>query len=177
MPRNFFVTGRPKSGKTTLIRKVVEELKEMGLRVGGFVTPEEKEHGTRTGFHVQDLESGKVAVLAVAGGGGPRVGKYGVDVKSFEGIALPVMERFKEYDVIVVDEIGRMELESAGFADALEEILNSKTPLIAALHRDFVERYGPFGEVFTLTMDNHEAVYKELVERVKKAWAPKGKKK
>lgn len=170
MPQNFFVTGRPKSGKTTLIRRVVEELKKMGLRVGGFITPEEKEHGTRTGFHVKDLESGREAVLAVAGGGGPKVGKYGVDVKSFEGIALPVMGRFGEYDVIVVDEIGRMELESARFADALEEILNSETPLIAALHRDFVERYGLFGEVFTLTLDNHEAVYNELVGKIKKAF-------
>ncbi|MEW5997095.1 MAG: NTPase [Candidatus Micrarchaeota archaeon] len=170
MPQNFFVTGRPKSGKTTLIMRVVEELRKMGLRVGGFITPEEKEHGTRKGFHVKDLESGKAAPLAVAGGGGPKVGKYGVDVKSFEGIALPAMERFGEYDVIVVDEIGRMELESAGFADALDEILKSKTPLVATLHRDFVERYGPFGEVFTLTVENHEMVYNELVGKVKKAF-------
>lgn len=170
MPQNFFVTGMPKSGKTTIIRKVVEELKKRGLRVGGFISPEETEHGTRKGFHVQDIETGKVATLASMDADGPRVSKYHVDIKSFESIAVPSMENVDVYDVFVVDEIGRMELKSRKFLDLLDKVFESPIPVIASLHRDYVERYGVQGEVMILTLTNREAVFLDLIKKTTDAY-------
>jgi len=170
MPQNFFVTGMPKSGKTTIIRKVVEELKRRGLRVGGFISPEETEHGTRKGFHVQDIETGKVATLASMDADGPRVSKYHVDIKSFESIAMPSMENVDMYDVFVVDEIGRMELKSRKFLGLLDKVFESPTPVIASLHRDYVERYGVQGEVMILTLTNREAVFLDLIKKTTDAY-------
>jgi nucleoside-triphosphatase len=166
MPLNFFITGLPKSGKTTLLRKIVAELKSHGLRVGGFVSPEEKMHGTRTGFYVQDLDSGEIGLLADVNADGPKVSKYGVDIKSFENVVLSGMRNFEKYDVIVIDEIGRMELKSQKFSDALDSVLESTTPLIASLHSDYVDRYAGQGEVIFLEENNREAAYRELVDRV-----------
>lgn len=167
MPLNFFITGLPKSGKTTILSRIVEELKAHGLRVGGFISPEETEHGTRTGFYVQDIDTGEIGLLADVNANGPKVSKYHVDVKSFEGVALPSLRRFNSYDVIIIDEIGRMELKSQKFSDALDTVLESTTPLIASLHSDFVDRYSQSGEVIFLEYNNREAAYRELVDKIK----------
>ena len=168
MPQNYFVTGMPRSGKTTLLRRIAKRLREQGLRVGGFTSPEEKTHGTRTGFYVQDINSGKTAQLADINTDGPKVSKYHVNVKAFEGIALPVLTRFKDYDVIIIDEIGMMELKSQQFSDMLDALLESGTPLIASLHNDLVDKYGYYGEVLYLsedTMSKDSAIDPGLIYR------------
>jgi nucleoside-triphosphatase len=55
--KNVLVTGRPGVGKTTAVTRAVEELKKHGLRVGGFISREERKEGVRTGFVVIDLET------------------------------------------------------------------------------------------------------------------------
>ena len=133
MPKNYFITGMPKTGKTTIIRRVVKDLQGRGLRIGGFLSPEKKEHGTRVAFEVEDIETGKTAILASVKPPGPKISKYYVKTKSFEGVALDTMKNIDMYDVYVIDEIGRMELKSTGFADLLEKIFKSKTPVIASV--------------------------------------------
>lgn len=177
MPQNFFITGMPKAGKTTILRRVIEELKGRGLKVGGFITPEKKEHGTRTGFYVEDIETGKIAKLATTEPEGPKVSKYYVKTKSFESVAVPTMRNVDMYDVYVIDEIGRMERKSKRFMDLLDRVLESPTPLIASLHRDFVDEYGAYGEVIILTMTNREAVFLDLVKKTADAYIRKKPKK
>ncbi len=167
MPRNFFITGQPKSGKTTLLKELVAELKKGGLRVGGFVSPEERHHGTRTAFRVMDVQSGKVAELANVKGDGPKVSKYHVDVRSFESIAVPAMEGFDQYDVFVIDEIGVMEMKSRQFARLLDRIIESDTPLIAALHEQFVDKFGNSGEILELDPDSRGEVFEKLLEEAR----------
>jgi len=166
MPLNFFITGMPKCGKTTLLRKIVSEFKAKGLKVGGIVSPEERHHGVRRGFFVMDVATGRIGTLAEADGDGPKVSKYHVDVKSFEDIAIPALRDFQSCDVVVIDEIGWMELKSGKFADAVDEILESGTPLIASLHTGLVGRYGAYGQVMELTDINHEQIYDDLHEKV-----------
>jgi len=177
MPRNFFVSGAPKSGKTTLLRRIVEELKKRGLKVGGFITPEERHHGTRKGFYVQDIETGKIALLASVDAEGPKVSKYHVDIKSFESVAIPSMTNVDNYDVFVIDEIGRMELKSQKFISLLDKIFESPVPLIASLHRDYIGRYGIYGEVVILTPTNREAVFLDLLNKATAEYTKKPKEK
>ncbi|MFH0884274.1 MAG: nucleoside-triphosphatase [Candidatus Micrarchaeota archaeon] len=167
MPQNFFITGLPKAGKTGLLRRLIKALKDRGLKVGGLISPEEKHHGTRTGFYVKDIGTGRIARLAEINADGPKVSKYHVDVKSFESVAVPAMEGFEGYDVVIIDEVGPMELKSAKFADLLDRILDSDTPLIASLHEDLAARYVVNGEVILLAENNREAVYDELLESIR----------
>ncbi len=176
MPRNFFVSGTPKSGKTTLLKRIVEELKKRGLRVGGFITPEEKYHGTRKGFYVQDIETGKIALLASVDAEGPKVSKYHVDIRSFESVAIPSMTNVDNYDVFVIDEIGRMELKSQKFISLLDKIFESPVPLIASLHRDYIGQYGVYGEIVILTPTNREAVFLDLLNKATAEYTKKPKK-
>jgi len=178
MPMNFFITGMPKTGKTTLLTRLVEDLRKKGLKVGGFVSPEEKEHGTREGFYVEDLETGKKALLASIKGNGPKISKYFVDIKSFESVALPSMKKVDSYDVFVLDEIGRMEMKSSKFVDLLDRIFESPTPVIASINQDYVEKYGFSGETLILTRTNREAVYMDLMNKATEEYVKKkGRKK
>jgi len=169
MPQNYFITGEPKAGKTTLLKELIEALSKSGLKVGGFISPEERHHGTRTAFHVMDVESRKQEMLASVDGDGPKVSKYHVDVRAFESIAVPAMDHVDNYDVFVIDEIGRMELKSRKFIRLLDKVFESHTPVIATLHRDYVNRYGLSGEVIRLTVANRNSTYYSLLRKAKKS--------
>ncbi len=181
MPQNFLITGTPKSGKTRLVQEIIDELKRRGFRIGGFISPEETQHGTRTAFHVVNVDTGEMALLASVDGDGPKVSKYHVDIRSFESVAVPCMQRCGKYDVFVIDEIGRMEMKSARFSSLLDDLLDSDTPFIATVGKDYVERYGTHGEVFTLEEGNRERVFTRVLRRIeagalaKKKKAPKKK--
>jgi nucleoside-triphosphatase len=167
MSQNFFITGLPKAGKTTLLRMLIKDLKTRGLFVGGFISPEEKRSGKRTGFLVQDIESGKIDTLASLDRDGPKVSKYHVDIGSFETIAMLSLSDFQKYDVIIIDEIGPMETKSTVFLDALDEIFSSSTPLIASLHEDMVGNYASRGKVFEIDDSNRQQVYDDIIEEIK----------
>jgi len=174
MPNNYFISGMPKSGKTTLLGKLVERLKERGLKVGGFLSPEDKMHGARTGFRVQDIDSGKSVRLAALDIDGPKVAKYHVDMKSFDSLVAPILRNHPKYDIIIIDEIGRMEMKSTKFQDLLEELLESPTPLIASLHRDYIDDYAAWGEVLFLTPSNRGRVLMDLLRKAEE-YSPKPK--
>ena len=128
---NILITGIPGIGKTTLVRRIVVRLKN--LRCAGFYTAEIREGGVRKGFELIDFR-GRRRVLAHVGINSPfRVGKYGVDVKHFEDF-LDAIDIFSpDSDLIVIDEIGKMECFSDHFTRGVEEILSSKKPVLATI--------------------------------------------
>jgi len=146
-----FLTGKPRSGKSTVLARVINILKNKGLKVGGFITPEIVVNGKRVGFKVIDVYSGEEGILAKVCTGvedKPRVGKYCVDVEDFERVVLPALDfAVNECDVVCVDEIGKMELFSKKFKEKIEEILRSEKTVVAVLHRNLVGRYGKYGKV------------------------------
>ena len=119
-----FVTGEPGVGKTTLIKKVVERL---GDRAVGFWTEEVRDRRTRKrrGFKVVTTDGREKLFASRTFTSKHLVGSYGVNVQRFEEVALPVLERALREGkdkVVVVDEIGKMELFSKRFRDLVREI-------------------------------------------------------
>ncbi|MEM2969725.1 MAG: nucleoside-triphosphatase, partial [Candidatus Bathyarchaeia archaeon] len=104
-------TGPPASGKSTLIRTVIQ-----GKSFGGIITPEIKRNGERWGFKVVDLRTEKEATFASVEIKPAVVSKYGLDLEAFEKIALPAIEwAMLNSDIVVIDEIGLMECKSEKF--------------------------------------------------------------
>lgn len=127
----YLLTGRPGTGKTSLIRQVVSGIKGSA---GGFYTEEIRSQGTRLGFRLVTID-GQEAVLAHVGTSSRyRVGKYGVDVDSLDRVGVPVLQRAaRQSDLVVVDEIGKMELFSAGFREAVWQIIGSGKKVLGTI--------------------------------------------
>ncbi|OYT26859.1 MAG: hypothetical protein B6U95_06915 [Thermofilum sp. ex4484_82] len=136
MVKNFLITGRPGIGKTTAVEKIVNLLKGSNVTVGGFVSREVRRGGARIGFEVEDVKTGKKGYLARVGVGvGPRVGKYTVNIREFEAIGVKALvDAIDEADVIIVDEIGPMELYSLKFKEAVRNAVESEKPVVATIH-------------------------------------------
>ncbi|XP_050706708.1 cancer-related nucleoside-triphosphatase homolog isoform X3 [Eriocheir sinensis] len=137
--RHVAVTGPPGVGKTTLVQKVVGQLQEAEVACSGFYTKEVRQGGKRVGFDVVTL-SGRTGVLSrqrAEGSGGrePRVGNYAVDVASFESLALPLLQTQRASpSVLVLDEIGKMEMFSTGFVRGVRQaIADPSSTLLATI--------------------------------------------
>lgn len=138
--RVLLVTGRPGVGKTTALRRVAARLSD--LRVEGFYTGEVRdESGDRVGFRarsfdVDDPESeGEGETIAsVELDGGPRVGEYGVDVEAVDEISRRHLTP-EGADVVLVDEIGKMECHSEEFVGRIRELLDGDVPTVASVSR------------------------------------------
>ena len=129
------VTGQPGCGKTTAVKKLVDELRARGESVRGFYTDEVLSGGRRVGFDIVTVPDGRRGPLARKGAAGPKVGQYGVDVAGFERLALPTLDVDDDDDdtIYVLDEIGRMELKSEAFATRVEELLARGVRLVGAV--------------------------------------------
>jgi nucleoside-triphosphatase len=149
MPNNFLITGRPGSGKTSIIERAVALLRERGLKAGGLYCPEIREGGVRLGFEIIDLMTNEARVLAhVNQPTGPQVSKYRVNVENVDVMSESAIARaLAEADFVVIDEIAPMEVHSEGFRRAVRAALDSPKPLLAVIHQR--TRAGFIGEVKT----------------------------
>jgi nucleoside-triphosphatase len=129
--KNILITGIPGIGKTTLIRKLSEELKD--LHSVGFYTAEIREKGVRKGFELISLDGRRGILSHTDIKSHYRVSKYGVDVKGFEDFLESIPFLDPKTALIIIDEIGKMECFSDKFKRLLKEILDSDKLVIATI--------------------------------------------
>jgi len=164
--KNILLTGPPGIGKTTLVRKLSEELK--GLHPAGFYTEEIRQGGIRKGFSLISL-NGKKGLLSHTGIQSPnRVGRYRVDVKGFEGFLESVAFFAPKTNLIVIDEIGKMECLSPKFRRLIKQILDSEKLVIATIARKgrgIIEEIKKREDVkvFEAKKDNRDSLVSEIL--------------
>ncbi|MEB3788492.1 MAG: nucleoside-triphosphatase [Desulfurococcales archaeon] len=136
-PRGIFLSGEPGSGKTTTVYKAVDILKE-SCRLAGFLAPElRSSKGFRIGFNLRDLE-GREWCLARRGYYSPaRVGNYGVCVDEVNKAVETLRDEIfnSDVDIVIIDEIGPMELKVLSLRNLIIDVLLSDKPVIGVVHR------------------------------------------
>jgi nucleoside-triphosphatase len=129
----ILLEGRPGSGKSTVARRLADRLGEDAIPVTGFITEEIRESGRRLGFALERLGGERGVLAHVELPGPPRVGRYGVDLAALERLAIPALEQAGEHDVAIIDELGKMELASDAFREAVSALLDRPVPVVATV--------------------------------------------
>ena len=172
MERVFLLTGAPGTGKTSIIKQAVARL---GESAGGFYTEEIlSDEGNRKGFRLVTLDGREARLAHVKIDSRYRVGKYGVDIKALESIGVEALEKAAgQGKIVVVDEIGRMELLSEKFRNAIKQLLDSGRIIIGTImmnshpFADAVKRR-PGMRVVPVTGANNRQVTASLEEWLEK---------
>ena len=127
--KNIFLTGAPSSGKTTVIKKIIGNLNHPA---NGFYTVEERVDGKRVGFLMKTID-GKEGYLAHQDIKSDfYIRRYGVSIENIENIAVPSITP-AENNIIILDEIGKMECFSSVFKQATTNALDASNIVIGTI--------------------------------------------
>ena len=170
MANVYLLTGSPGTGKTTVIRQAVAMSK---ARAGGFYTEEIRTGGARQGFRIVTLDGNDAILSHVDSLSRHRVSKYGVNIQNLDNIGVAAINQaIEESDLIVIDEIGKMELFSPRFREAVLRAIDSGQKVLGTVmlspnpFADEVKRR-PNVKVIEITRTNHEQAMKEILDWLK----------
>ncbi len=126
--RVIILSGGQGEGKTSLLATLIRTMRKEGIVVSGICAPVVYAQGKRIGYDIEDIRTGitiplcRIAVETTL----PDVGSF-----SFLPDGLSAGRRALEPDtghlpeVLIIDEVGPLELGGKGWADQLEKILRS----------------------------------------------------
>ncbi len=129
MKKNIFLTGAPSSGKTTVIKKVIARLP---CPANGFYTQEEKKDDRRIGFLMKTLDGRQGWLAHQDITSDFHIRRYGVSIENIETLAVPSIAPVGN-QIIILDEIGKMECFSLKFRTAAISALDSDNIVIGTI--------------------------------------------
>lgn len=160
MRKNILITGMPKSGKSTILKKLI---KKFDLKVG-FVTNEVRKGDERVGFELETHNGEKSMLANINFKTKFKVSRYFVDIKNLDEIISKV-DKFDERDLLFLDEIAEMELSSEKFKVLVKKYFDSPNTCIATLSKvysdDFIEDIKKREDVLLIELNEENRGEKE----------------
>lgn len=171
----ILITGPPRSGKSTLITKLIKYFNEKQMSIFGFLTPEVRKGNKRIGFDIEDIYTKERVKLARINKSNSdyRLGKYSVSITGLERIISNIENiKFTEKDILVIDEIGKMELFSEKFQDFVLHMFSSNLTIVATIGltvkhpiKDHLLHI-PDVKLFTLVHKNFQNLFQEIISLI-----------
>lgn len=165
----LLLMGKARVGKSSIAKSL---LLELGERLAmGLYTEEIVENGERVGFNMVN-HRGEVKIIAhINFSTDIKVARYCVDINGVDEIMLPIIEEaINEVDdrVLILDEIGFMQLSSPSIRSACLKLLDSKKRIIATTTNKsdaWIDNYKSHQniKVIEITMDNRVDIKKDLL--------------
>lgn len=166
----FLLTGKPRMGKTTLIKKIISKI---GLdNCGGFYTEEIRNSKDRIGFRCVSISGESVEFANVESPSKTRIGRYGIDVEKFEKFAIRTLQNeLISKKIIVIDEIGFMQMLSNSFEILVQNIIADKKIVLGTIPLEgdlVINNIRNLSEVKIVEINetNREIIINSLVEEI-----------
>jgi nucleoside-triphosphatase THEP1 len=160
----IIITGATGIGKTTVCEKVIRAARSRGHSCGGVITRK-----ARNGdIVIEDVRTGETRVLASTRGiyQGPRTTKYFFNPEGID-FGIQAIDRGISSDIILVDELGPIELRGEGFTKVIRQIGAGKVRnCIVVIRKEllsaFLPQLGTAPPVFEVTSDNRNELPGEI---------------
>ncbi|HIP66849.1 MAG TPA: hypothetical protein EYH09_01875 [Candidatus Nanopusillus sp.] len=134
----IFISGNPRTGKTSLIRRVITEF---GIdNFFGFWTEEIRENKKRVGFKIVATWGEKILLASTNVRTPYRIGKYFIIKENLDIFSSYMLDKIDLYRdrIIVIDEIGPMEFYSEKFKQLVRKVLKENYKVLATVHRKYI---------------------------------------
>ncbi|HPQ21768.1 MAG TPA: nucleoside-triphosphatase [Saprospiraceae bacterium] len=170
----YIISGNIEQGKTSLAEHLVDTLKGVGIDIQGFLAPRILQNGRTVGYNIMDVSSGKMNNFLSTTPNNENVrtiGKYFINQKGLDfGFKLIALACKNQARLVVMDEIGKLELQDKGWSKALNQVLiSTDAKLILTVRDTFVSDIiahfdlTKYGHVITL---NTSSVSKDKAEEL-----------
>jgi len=169
----FILTGPVNSGKTTFLKKVIEELERQKLKLNGFLSEAVEQNQIKIGYDLLDLRR-KESIPFIRMSGQKDWQRIGPYFFIPEGLAWAkrVILRRREREILVVDEIGPLELTGKGLWPALEKVIFQRSQKVLIVLRrsilkNFLEVVGK-RKIKVFDMEE-EGIFSRLIQEIKRS--------
>jgi nucleoside-triphosphatase THEP1 len=142
-PAVIIITGSIGQGKTTQVQKLVDSLKARNIQVSGIFSPRIMEGETTVGYDVVDIESNRrEPLLRISDEHHPNdIGKYSLSAGGLKcGTGALSRASNMNTSVVVIDEVGKLELDGRGWSAHVTELMNGSSLLVLAVRNIFTKQ-------------------------------------
>ena len=151
-------------GKTTICEKVIDIARSLGYSCGGIITYKTRNED----IIIEDIQTGETKALASTSNiyQGPRTAKYFFNPEGID-FGIQAIDRGTASDILLVDELGYLELSGQGFAKVIEQVVAGKVKNCIMVIREellsaFLLQLGATTSVFETTIDNRNQLPREI---------------
>ena len=160
-PKHLFLTGRKQVGKSTTLRKLLEG---RDAQTGGFLTVRLK---TPDGASIHMIRPGETEFMPENQLFYKHKGQMFIEPDRFDRLGGAILAQSRDADLILMDELGPAESESAGFQQAVRECLDGDIPVYGVLQigeSAFLDEIKARSDVCVITVTEENRV--QLAEKL-----------
>ena len=166
----ILLSGEPRVGKTTALKKIIKMVGEDNCI--GFYTEEIRNEFDRVGFDCVSLDGRRKRIADINFNSDLRLGRYGIDIEAFEDFALEIMKNScSSNKIIIIDEIGPIQFLSAKFKEEINSILTDSQCVIGTIfynkHPDIDEiKKIPGIKIYFMTSENRNTILENISHEI-----------
>jgi len=142
MSKIIIITGNVRSGKTTFLRKIINALQEQNtLNIAGIIASGIDKNGERYGFEIEELSTGQKFLLCTkkAVKGKEKIGSFYFNNQVFEQTTRSIVEKLPQTDLLIIDEVGYLELKGKGWFGLIDKAIQQNKPMILVVRKRILD--------------------------------------
>jgi nucleoside-triphosphatase len=170
MEDKVLLTGEPRVGKTTILKKIIKMLGESNCI--GFYTEEIRDEFDRIGFDCVSLDGRRKRIADINFKSDIRMGRYGIDIEAFEDIALQAINiPSNSNKIIIIDEIGPIQFLSTRFKEEINNILTCPNCVIGTIFYNMHPNIDEIKKIsgikfYTITNESRDTIIENIFNHV-----------